>query len=295
VQDGQASRTAVLVCQGRAAANGLVPPDVYSDSVAIRLLRGDELVPVRQVLDGTTPDSGWAARLDYERVRASAGLMVPRTLVIDDAVRAARSRQLVVLGAGLDDRAWRLPELADVDVYEVDHPDSQADKRDRVGADLPVASRSLRFVPVDFTRDPLPARLADAGHDAGQPTTWLWEGVIAYLTQGQVTATVSDVQQLSAPGSVLVANYQSPSWRAQIGRFAARAMTAAARQRDMWADEPRRSSWTALAMSRLLAAHGFTVQDDSDLLTVATRRGLPVLHPRSLASGRVAVAVRDLI
>jgi methyltransferase (TIGR00027 family) len=292
VQEGRASRTAVLVCQGRAAANALVSPDLYQNAVAIRLLRDDELVPVRQVLGGAPPDGGWSARLDYERVRASAGLMIPRTRTIDGAVVSSQCPQLVILGAGLDDRAWRLTELGDVDVYEVDHPDSQRDKRERVGSDLRTTSRTLTYTAVDFTKDPLPRRLAGAGHDASLPTTWLWEGVIPYLTQAQVTATVWDVERLSAPGSVLVANYQSPSLRADVGRFAARAMSAAARQRDMWADEPRRSSWTSGAMSRLLSGHGFTVRDDTDLLAVARRDGLPVLHPRSLGSGRVAVAVR---
>ena len=122
----------MLVCQGRAAADGRLAPGVFSDPVAIELLREDERVPVELVRAGTPP-SGAAARLAYESVRAAAGSMVPRTVAIDAAIAARPCPQLVVLGAGLDDRAWRMRELADVDVLEVDHPASQADKRDRVG------------------------------------------------------------------------------------------------------------------------------------------------------------------
>ena len=79
-------------------------------------------------------------------------MMVARTVAIDEAVRDAASPQVVILGAGLDGRAWRMSELADVTVFEVDHPDSQREKRARA-APLKQAARDVRFVPVDFTRD----------------------------------------------------------------------------------------------------------------------------------------------
>src|SRR6185503_17537655 len=74
-----------------------------------------------------------------EATRHGADMVVLRTLVIDAHVRnalALGARQLVILGAGLDGRAYRLPELADVDVFEIDHPATQSFKRDRA-AQLP--------------------------------------------------------------------------------------------------------------------------------------------------------------
>ena len=212
-----ASRTAVLVCQGRAAGSALAPPEVYADPVAAELLSEEERVPVRQVLAGVPP-KGWSGRLAYESVRASAEVMVPRTVEIDAALRARPAPQLVVLGAGLDDRAWRLPGLADVDVYEVDHQDSQRDKLRRVG-DRPPVSRSLTYVTVDFARDRLGDALGAAGHDPAVPTSWLWEGVVPYLTAPDVAATLAALVGLSAPGSRLVVNYQAPSRRADVGRW----------------------------------------------------------------------------
>ena len=152
-QGQSASRTAVLVCQGRAAAHGRLAPGRFADPVAETLLRDDERGVVDQVRDGVPP-TGWSARTAYETVRACAEIVVPRTVAIDDAIRAHQHEQLVVLGAGLDTRAWRLAELVDVDVTEVDHPASQRDKRERLG-DRPSLARTLRFAAVDFEVDDL--------------------------------------------------------------------------------------------------------------------------------------------
>jgi hypothetical protein len=83
---GRSSRTAVVVCQGRAAADGRIAPGEFADPTALPMLRPDERVPVEQVRAGTPPQ-GAAARLDYESVRASAEVVVPRTVAIDAAVR----------------------------------------------------------------------------------------------------------------------------------------------------------------------------------------------------------------
>jgi hypothetical protein len=65
----EASRTAVLVCQGRAAADGRIAVGRFADPVAITMLRHGERIPVDQVRAGTPP-AGWAERVDYEAVRA---------------------------------------------------------------------------------------------------------------------------------------------------------------------------------------------------------------------------------
>lgn len=286
----RASRTAVLVCQGRAAAHERIAGGRFADPVAMALLRDDERVAVRRVREGP-PLKGWGERIEYEMVRGSAEMIVPRTVAIDDAVRAQPAPQLVIIGAGLDGRAWRMPELADVEVFELDHPASQRDKRSRIG-DLRPLARSVRFVPVDFTRDRLDTALASAGHRPEEATTWIWEGVVVYLSRVEVAATVHAVSGRSAAGSRLVVNYQSPALSAAFGRLVARAMTVMAWRRSLWADEPWRSSWTAKAMSELLAGYGFSVKQDDDLLTVAQELLGPLRLRHSLRSSRVIVADR---
>src|SRR4051794_36374493 len=112
------SRTAVMVCQGRAAADGRITPGRFADPTAMPLLRPEERVAVQWVRDGVVAGR-WQQRVDYETVRANAEVIVPRTVEIDDAVRAHPSPQVVILGAGLDGRAWRMPELTGMAVFEV--------------------------------------------------------------------------------------------------------------------------------------------------------------------------------
>jgi len=285
-----ASQTAVLVCQGRAAAHERAAPGRFTDPTAMALLRDDERVPVEQVRAGATP-KGWGERVPFEMIRASAEIMVPRTIAIDDAVRERQAPQLVILGAGLDGRAWRMTELADVDVFEVDHPASQQDKRDRLG-DLSPLSRTLRYVPVDLTHDRLDAALDAAGQQPTTPTTWVWEGVVPYLSRADVDDTAAVISARSAPGSRLVVNYQSPAMSAAGGRLVARAMTALAGRSSPWASEPRRSSWTPGGMRELLTRHGLAIVRDDDLLSLAEQLRVPIKQRRSLRTGRVAVADR---
>ena len=285
----EASRTAVLVCQGRAVADGRLAVGRFDDPVARALLRDDELAAVERARTGVAPP-GWADRMEVEMLAANAEVIVPRTIAIDDAVRAGANPQLVILGAGLDGRAWRMPDLADVDVFEVDHPASQDDKRDRARGLQPV-SRTLRYVPVDFGRDALGPALAAAGHQAALTTTWVWEGVVPYLSRAEVETTVAAFSTCSAPGSRLVVNYQAPSWAASVGRLVARGLTMIARRPDPLGAEPRRSTWTPEAIRALLARMGLRVVSDDDLLTLARQLPIPIHHRRSLQSGRVAVAL----
>jgi len=285
-----ASRTAVLVCQGRAAAHGRLAPGRFADPVAETLLRDDERGVVDQVRDGVPP-TGWSAWTAYETVRACAEIVVPRTVAIDDAIRAHQHEQLVVLGAGLDTRAWRLAELVDVDVTEVDHPASQRDKRERLG-DRPSLARTLRFAAVDFEVDDLGEALDAAGHDVDVPTVWLWEGVVPYLAREEVVRTLQAVGARSARGSTLVVNYQTPSVRAGLGRRVAGLLAALGRQEPVTAGEPWRTLLTPTRMAKLLVDAGFGVNSDTDLLAVAGRLGLEVRARTSLQNGRVAVASR---
>jgi methyltransferase (TIGR00027 family) len=286
----EGSRTAVLVCQGRAVAQGRLAPGRLNDPVAVTLLRGEELASVEVARSGVAP-KGWADRLEYERLLATAVVMAARTVAIDDAIRARVTPQLLILGAGLDGRAWRMTELAGVDVFEIDHPASQRDKLDRLGTQTSPA-RAVHFVPVDFGRDSLEALLESAGHRAGEATTWIWEGVVPYLSRAEVEATLRVVTARSAPGSRLIVNYQAPALRATLGRLAARAMAMLSRRSDPLAGEPWRSAWTPTDMAQLMAANGFRVGRDTDLLTVTGSLRIPVRNSGSLRSGRVLTADR---
>ena len=289
METARASRTAVLVCQGRAVADGRAAVGRFADPVAVRLLRDDERRAVEQARAPELP-SDVRERLVVEMLRATAEGMVARTVAIDDAITGAGHRQVVILGAGLDTRPWRLGALREAVTFAVDHPASQAEARERSAGMTPVGR--LEFVPVDLSTDDLGVALTRAGHDSAAATTWVWEGVVPYLTDDDVRATVAALAERSAPGSVLVVQYQTRSWTATAGRQLSRLVLRLTRTADPLTAEPWRSLWSPKAMARMLAEHGFPVEQDDDLLTIAGRLGSPATRRRSLANGRVAVATR---
>jgi methyltransferase (TIGR00027 family) len=252
MKPGRASRTAEIVCIARAVAHGTTSVARFSDPTALALLPDDARAIVAAVR-AEPPPKGLRALAQRAHHRRRASMMVARTVAIDDAIREAAHPQVVILGAGLDGRAWRMPELRDAVVFEVDHPDSQRDKRSRVGA-LAQAARDVRFVAVDFERDSLDAALARAGHDPSVATTWVWEGVVMYLTPEDVEATLTVIARRSTPDSRLVVAYHSPALvSAIVGVFL------------RWLGEPLRSAFTGEQMRALLARHGFAVRRDQDL------------------------------
>src|SRR4051812_9223839 len=166
MREGQPSFTASLV----AAARGVGAPP--ADPLAVDLLPA--------YLSPWIRAAGYAPAPVLSLL--SFGLtdhMALRTRAIDEALRQAvdglhgELPQLVVLGAGLDARAYRLRDLASTVVFEVDLPETQAYKRARVEGRTPTA-REVRFVGVDFETANLGDELARAGHDDGKPTFWIW-------------------------------------------------------------------------------------------------------------------------
>lgn len=284
-----ASRTAVLVCQGRACAQGRMAPGRFDDPVSEQLLRPDELAVVERVRgDRHAPGRGASSA---QLVAATARVAAARTVAVDDAIREHPTPQLVVLGAGLDGRAHRMASLAGTLVLEVDHPASQQDKRARVG-DLPTTCGRLAYVAVDLRVAALEPALAAAGHDRATPTTWVWEGVVPYLDRAAVRVTLGQVASASAPGSRLVVAYQDASVVARLGRLLVRGIMRLAREADPLAGEPWRSTWSPERMGALLADTGFAVQRDQDLLDVADALGIGDATRGSLRNGRVVVADR---
>jgi methyltransferase (TIGR00027 family) len=113
---------------------------------------------------------------------------------------------VVILGAGLDTRPYRLARHADVPVFEVDLPVNIARKRAVVSRVFGAVPPSVRLVSIDFERDDLMATLASYGYRVDSPTFFIWEGVTQYLTAGAVRATFDQLAQ-AASGSKLDFTY----------------------------------------------------------------------------------------
>ena len=135
--------------------------------------------------------------------------VVARTRLIDDLIAAALAEpveQVVILGAGFDSRAYRLPGLRRLRVFEVDHPDTQAAKRRLLARALAAAPQHVRFVAIDFKASDLASVMDAAGYSESAQSLILWEGTTNYLTEPAVDATLRWCAR-SAPGSRLLFTY----------------------------------------------------------------------------------------
>jgi O-methyltransferase involved in polyketide biosynthesis len=120
----------------------------------------------------------------------------------------------------------------------------------------------------------------------------VWEGVVPYLSADEVSSTVAQVAELSAPDSRLVVNYQMKSLPTSVMRAVMRLVLRIARQPDPLRGEPWRSKWRPDQMRKMLSDNGFRVIHDSSLLALAEGMDLAPGSNGSLRNGRVAIAVR---
>lgn len=178
--EGQASRTALMVAAYRGRASARREP-ICSDPWAAELA-GDAGLELSRRFDASyEPMERWIA------LRTAA---IDR-LVERSAAAPLSARQIVVLGAGLDTRAARLAARGRR-FFEVDHPATQADKRRRL-APLDYRPPAIDYVPCDFETDDLFEQLAGAGLDREAPVFFVWEGVIPYLSEPAVRATLERI------------------------------------------------------------------------------------------------------
>jgi methyltransferase (TIGR00027 family) len=149
-----------------------------------------------------------AAYIDRRQPGVMASV-IARTRMIDDHLEAALRegiRQIVVLGAGFDTRAYRISGIDGARVFEVDHPDTGAMKRRNLQRALGTLPLHVSFTAVDFSRDDLEARLQKAGFDPETRTFFIWEGVSNYLTEAAVNSMLGFMGR-SADGSRIVFTY----------------------------------------------------------------------------------------
>lgn len=214
-----------------------------------------------------------------------------RTRFIDDAFRDAIADgfdRLVVLGAGLDTRAYRLVDAPDVAVFEVDHPSTQAWKRQQVERLAPDHASQVRFVPVDFDRDDLGAAMAAAGFRSETRTLFVWEGVTQYLTDAAVDATLRYISSTVPPGSRLVFTYVD---RAIIDGSADLMITDTLRSELERHGEPWRFGIDPNHLRDFLEARGFELVEDVGADDYRTRYLEPLGRELDLFEGEhVAVA-----
>ncbi len=200
--------TATMVAAARAAATRR-PQPVINDPFAEPLVRAVGIDVFNRLaageLDFDTEDGG----VGFPRMTDT---FAARARFYDEyfaQVTGAGVRQVVIVAAGLDSRAYRLSWPAGTTVYEIDQPEVIAFKTSTLSKLGATPTTDYRTVGIDLRED-WPAALRAAGFDAGQPTAWLAEGVlIGWLPPQAEVALMDDVIALSAEGSRFAADYGS--------------------------------------------------------------------------------------
>lgn len=180
--------------------------------------------------------------------------VVIRTRFFDDAIArlvADRGvRQVVLVAAGMDTRAFRLPWPAGVTVFELDHGALLAEKAARLAA--AAAEPKVRRVEVDADlAAPWVGALRARGFDPAQPTLWVAEALVFYLAEGDVSALLHLLRELSAPASWLLIDFPNAAFLRSP--FTRPFLDALARDGVPWrfgSDEPgpflQRAGWRAV-------------------------------------------------
>ena len=196
--------TATMVAAARALVSR-EPDALIDDPFAAPLVRAVGLDFFTRLVDGDIP----LANLEGDGPRFMANWIAVRTRFFDDFfvnAGAAGIRQTVILAAGLDSRAYRLPWAAGTTVFELDQPkviEFKTTTMTAIGA-TPKADR--RTVSVDLRED-WPAALRHSGFDESQPTAWSAEGLLAYLPPEAQDRLFDNITALSMPGSQLATEY----------------------------------------------------------------------------------------
>jgi methyltransferase (TIGR00027 family) len=151
----------------------------------------------------------YEALLPAHMLQLAIPAIAVRSRYAEDRLEAGGFSQYVLLGAGMDSLAWRRPDLLRrVTLFEVDHPGTQAWKRERAAALCLPENEAHVFAPADFEKEDLRDVLDRAGFDWGKPTLFSWLGVVMYLTRDAITTTLRTLAG-AGPGSGLVLTYLS--------------------------------------------------------------------------------------
>ncbi len=267
--NNKASITALMSSFGRAFHAENEEHPVFADHLAKELMTAEEYDAVGSyILSGAQffePKIDPAQQEPKELLRRLVNVHIApsplcRAAYTEQALKTAvrsGTKQYVMLGAGMDTFAFRETEfLLKHKVFEVDHPLTQADKKERItraGWKIP---DNLSFVSVDFTRDSLAERLIAGGFDPSVKSFFSWLGVTYYLSAKAIDKTLAELSSLCADGSTLVFDYpdenffNAPEKRVQNTIMMAKA-----------GGEPMQSAFSYSELERLLEKHGFLIYE----------------------------------
>ena len=276
MKPNEPSRTALMIARQRAAHQVLDHGSILDDPFAMKILGEDE-------------DEKDVLQFANQHPLASIGRLftAARSRIAEDALSRAvelGTRQIVILGAGLDTFSLRNPHGAQqILIYEVDHPATQAWKRQCLAEAQIALPPSLKFVPVDFERDDVGEQLVAAGFQPNSPAFFTWLGVVPYLTQDAIGRTLDYISSIQ--NSEVVFDYMEPP---EAFSEALRQLEKARAEQLEKIGERSDSRFEPAGMAAILRSHGFSAIEDINFQEIASRFGRTV---QGLAPGHAGVHV----
>jgi methyltransferase (TIGR00027 family) len=251
------SRTALVAAAHRAAHQKLEGGNIFADPFAYTILGQEGLALVDEA--------------ESQALKRPLRLFIAaRSRFAEDCLSVAVSRgvrQAIILGAGLDTFALRNPHVQlGLHVFEVDHPSTQAWKRERLMQEGLTIPTSLTFAPVDFEHHDLADGLRAVGFQSDQPTFFHWLGVVPYLTHAAISATLDFIT--GVPNADVVFDYVEPLENYSPER---RAKLAAVGERAAAIGEPWISHFDPIELSKELRTKGFEELEDLGLADILAR------------------------
>jgi methyltransferase (TIGR00027 family) len=276
----QFSRTALVTAYIRAYHAAHDEPKVFDDFLAHRLITGEDpesrqlrLIEALQLaepdlagpyFDRTVPLPWW--------IKVIAGAVLSRARYEEDCLeRSIRQgvRQYVILGAGIDTFAFRRQDLLQqLQVLEVDHPETQSYKRQRLAEVGLKPPKSLHFIPADLEQENLASVLRNSSFNPECLTFFGWMGVTYYLDPESVFATLRDIIEVAHPGSSVVFDYLDTGFFApENPHTSVRAVLDNVRR----IGEPMQTGFDPPALAGHLSRLGFRLNEDLSAADIEAR------------------------
>ncbi len=289
-----ASITALITayCRGYHATHD--SPQIFDDFLAADLFTAEEHLAFDQQLAGTlkvinperaaaNPDQATAlacvvqthngpitlsrSRYTEDQLEAAIASASPTHSVGHDVSQGVQ--QYVILGAGFDTFAFRRPDLLDrLQVFEVDHPATQAIKQQRLTMLQRPLPPQLHFIPIDFATQRLSDVLRQSAYDPRRASFFSWLGVTYYLAREVVFDTLREVAAAAPRGSAIVFDYlEADAFRPERAARRVQLLQAIARQ----VGEPMQTGFDPIELAADLDRAGFRLEEDLDPAAIEAR------------------------
>ncbi len=264
--DMRESMTAKMCSFVRAYHSNHVREKIFDDYLAYDMMGKEEYEEVgrimQEALGGSQKEEQEAFRgsltyplVDYHVSPIPLSRIAYAESQLEKFAEAHGKCQYVICGAGMDTFAFRNPN-PNIRIFELDHPDTQRYKLERVQKLEWIIPQNVQYVPIDFSKDDMVQTLKNAGFDLSVPTYFAILGVTYYLTLPVFEETLKKIGALSIPGNKVVFDYPDETTFQETAAERVRFLTQATEK----FGEPMKQGLALADIEAALGRHDFSVE-----------------------------------